>query len=648
MATMTPDRFDSLKRYVGVRLQQGVPIVDADWNELEDVRKFEVQAFLKWFVRDGVPDGNDGFRIVGAGLTNDFVIGSGISGTPDGLRNVGRCLMDGRDVIIKEDINFTAQPLHTDQPGSADLALKLGVPQIAAMTVPNAAGTVVAYLDVWEWLVTSVEDPGLVLPGLGVETCVRIKREWVVRVRDGALAPSRGDADFLADHSYYALATITRRAGDPNINPDDVAEQREQRLLMPPATLIPDVLGIDPQEYRRGQGRPAISLRAAINALIRGETLATPEMPIAPAPASDDVLGRGTFFDATNGLVTIWSSNRVGAYQIFAARLSLADPDAGFAEPPQQITDGVAHTLPHAVPLDTGEVLVVYQSLTASENEDIHLKRASLADPMTSQAEIPVADAPLMRTRAPFAVPVNGQVVIFWHSVGGTEEKNNTWQFRRFDLATNSFPSDRETLSTYKAREPQDSFDLHAAPDKSGNLWVAFLTDAGTIRTVQVPPGADPTEGYEHASGGRDACPYVMVHPVTQDVWFFWSGSSQIWFRRFVRATNRWDPLINDSPAMVPGAGVWVNQAPAAVTDADGAIWLFWHADRGDAANEDIWYIRRHPVTGAWGEPQQITRAPEDDTNAFVLHNKGTLWLFWKRQFGVNGELFFQRIFTSI
>src|SRR5215207_4039206 len=52
-----------MKHYVGVRLQQGVPIVDADWNELEDIRRYELQAFLKWFVGDGVPAGNDGFRI---------------------------------------------------------------------------------------------------------------------------------------------------------------------------------------------------------------------------------------------------------------------------------------------------------------------------------------------------------------------------------------------------------------------------------------------------------------------------------------------------------------------------------------------------------------------------------------------------------
>src|SRR3954469_23422188 len=71
MGSFSRDTFNRLKHYVGVRLQQGVPLIDADWNELEDIRKFELQAFLKWFVGDGVPAGNDGFRITalaGGGL----------------------------------------------------------------------------------------------------------------------------------------------------------------------------------------------------------------------------------------------------------------------------------------------------------------------------------------------------------------------------------------------------------------------------------------------------------------------------------------------------------------------------------------------------------------------------------------------------
>src|SRR5688572_10636681 len=100
MAVITADTFNPLKQFVAVRLQQGVPLADADWNELDDVRKFQVRSVLKWFVGDGVPAGTNGFRIDGTGLANDFGIIAGIVGPPDALNNVGRILPDGRDAII--------------------------------------------------------------------------------------------------------------------------------------------------------------------------------------------------------------------------------------------------------------------------------------------------------------------------------------------------------------------------------------------------------------------------------------------------------------------------------------------------------------------------------------------------------------------
>ena len=97
---------NKLKHYVGVRMQQGVPLVDADWNEQEDIRKHELRSFLKWFVGNGVPQGNDGFRIIGEGLENDFTIKGGTEDQP------GRCLVDGWDALIVGDVKYSTQKLH--------------------------------------------------------------------------------------------------------------------------------------------------------------------------------------------------------------------------------------------------------------------------------------------------------------------------------------------------------------------------------------------------------------------------------------------------------------------------------------------------------------------------------------------------------
>lgn len=232
MAVISKDTFAALKRYSSVRLQQGVPIADADWNEQDDIRKFELRSHIKWFVGEGVPAGRDGsFKIQGKGTDGDFLIGSGVTGTPDpsGLGEVGRCLVGGVEVLIDADIQFAKQPLHEAVDTKGDLAKAWGVPSILALK-PAAAGVTVAtvYLDVWARLVTPTEAPSLILPGLGTESCARLKREWAVRIRDGkTVVPQPKDPDYLDGHSYYALAFIARNSTDAVVNPGDVTDKRQ-------------------------------------------------------------------------------------------------------------------------------------------------------------------------------------------------------------------------------------------------------------------------------------------------------------------------------------------------------------------------------------------------------------------------------------
>src|SRR5262247_928547 len=93
MAIISTSTFKPLEARCNVRLQQGVPIVDADWNELDDIRQFELRAYLKSFVGDGVPEGNDGFRIDAMGVADDFMINAGVTGVPPvGATNVDKAL----------------------------------------------------------------------------------------------------------------------------------------------------------------------------------------------------------------------------------------------------------------------------------------------------------------------------------------------------------------------------------------------------------------------------------------------------------------------------------------------------------------------------------------------------------------------------
>jgi len=59
MGNFSRNTFDPVKNYVGVRLQQGVPRVDADWNELNDVARQELYDGLDLTFAPGVNPGTD-------------------------------------------------------------------------------------------------------------------------------------------------------------------------------------------------------------------------------------------------------------------------------------------------------------------------------------------------------------------------------------------------------------------------------------------------------------------------------------------------------------------------------------------------------------------------------------------------------------
>jgi hypothetical protein len=150
------------------------------------------------------------------------------------LRFSGRCTVDGQQLFVTADFTYTSQPLHQANGASATaLAAQLGVPVITALPTSGATAAVfTAYIDTWERLVTAAEDPTLVLPGLGVESCARTKREAVIRTRPGSTVPATTDPDFLAGHSYLALATINRPATQAPVNAGDATDVRPKRLTV--------------------------------------------------------------------------------------------------------------------------------------------------------------------------------------------------------------------------------------------------------------------------------------------------------------------------------------------------------------------------------------------------------------------------------
>src|SRR5690349_21320851 len=111
------------RQYVGVRLQQGVPVLDADWNELEDLRRMELMALVRFFIGTGVPAGTQGFQIIASPNPNTFTIADGV------------ILLEGHLIINPTLTSYIAQPNGTGLPG---------------LNTPGADRTDLVYLDSWE------------------------------------------------------------------------------------------------------------------------------------------------------------------------------------------------------------------------------------------------------------------------------------------------------------------------------------------------------------------------------------------------------------------------------------------------------------------------------------------------------------------
>ncbi len=658
MALISDSTFDPLARYVNVRLQQGVPIVDADLNELDDIRQFELRAFLKWFVGDGVPDGNDGFRIAGTGDANDFAIRAGrqLAGPGDaleqGLHRVGRIIVDGLDVMIAKDVTFAEQPLHEKVAGSDALAARLGVRVVEQLAAPAADGTVAAYLDVWQTLVTADDEGASRLrhEGLGIETCARVRRDWAVRVRPGTGAPQRDDPDFVAGHSYSLLAVIDRRKGDGTVRREDVVDRRHQRLQLAPATLVEDVMGGTATDYRAGLRRPPISFRDALNALLHGELPMSQELEVAQSPAGKtDEMSRAFLRDRDNGLVAVFRSDRDGSSQIYATRMRLDAIDQGF-DPVVKVTAAVDHSQPSVAELPDGSLFVAYQTGFVG-NADIHAKQGRLAD-LASAPELPVVVAPGVFDMMPVVVASGLVVTVFFHKKipGATPDQDvNRWHFRRWRLDQHDWIGEATPLN--EGTDHNRAF--HAAVAADGKIWVAYTSKEGVI-VAQVDPGtgaASQRTKIGNAVQNATSSPFVLC-PRTGGAWVFWQNSGL--FANRIEAA----PL----PASTSKLDRTDTQdsSPCAVEDADGKIWLVWSRARESGGHNIDIVIQRRDDRGVWGDSRQLVAnqvaitSPDlaalgENTAPMAVAGKDTtVMVFWSNAREGQPKIYGKRFVTAV
>jgi hypothetical protein len=181
------------KPYKGVRMLQGRVLLDADWNENLDRLFHRIETETKDVI--GLCGfTKNGFKVVE--LDNgDFKLGP------------GRGYVDGILCEIEHEFTYTTQPYMKPSPES----------------LLRRDGTFLVYLDIWERLITSLEDPKIREVALGgPDTAVRSEVVWQVKLHPAG----RVDANLTCDSAIQGWpppasdGTLCART-QPQAQPED-------------------------------------------------------------------------------------------------------------------------------------------------------------------------------------------------------------------------------------------------------------------------------------------------------------------------------------------------------------------------------------------------------------------------------------------
>lgn len=205
--------FDPFDDHIGVRMQQGRVLLDADFNELVEIRDRRSRTgTLDTIGRAAVPaETPHGFEILPGGAS--VTIG------------VGRMYVDGQ---LAENHGL---PPREWEPHLAEERGTLPVPYEQQPYFPNVAveapfplagGPHLVYLDVWQRELTHLEDPELLEKALGVDTATRLQTVWQVKVLDNVDAecatPDGEIPAWVAATAPSAARLTTDAVGVPTSN----------------------------------------------------------------------------------------------------------------------------------------------------------------------------------------------------------------------------------------------------------------------------------------------------------------------------------------------------------------------------------------------------------------------------------------------
>ncbi len=558
------DTFNPKEGFIGTRLQQGVPLLDRDWNELEDIRRYQDVMLRKFYLGNGTP--NDGFRISALDPpANDFMI------------YAGRFLVDGLEAV--NEPAGANSILYSSQTGASALTkVKSTVPP----DVATRNDTV--YLDVWIEEVTGSDLPRLKNPDdVAMETCIRHRLRWIVRVDEGSLGHSPGEG-----HHFCDLANITRTSARDTIASVDIDDLRSGWLSLDNA-----------------QSR----LRNALNSLASGNMPSDPVVDLTTFPStgySNNVVKD----DLGNMIVFWWQDNNIWAKR-YRASTRTWSPDT-------QITTGTAPKyINYAFDDSRGDIWVFWQQQEGTSNTyNIWTKRYSTSTGVWT-GDIQLTSGASTKFIIKAFEDNKGNVWFSWGALEGTTNAYYNFWARKYTAG--SWSGDFPLTSGTSGKSQSNIFS-----DSSGAVWFFWQQlDANNIYNLwAIRYGEGSWGGASQITSGTTNKSYLKsFEDNSGTIWLFWqqldapSNVYNIWSKRFKSGSWAGEVSLTSGSANKSYLNSFV--------DARGDIWLIWQ--QLDTVY-NFWAKRF--TANAWSTDTQLTTgANAKSYNNTFAGTKRDVWL---------------------
>jgi len=191
MGDFSRDTFDPTKNYNKVLAQQNHALLDAEYNELQDIIKHRNKNITKSIFGTGAI--GDGYLVKSTGVNNTIRIKSGMF------------INQGDYVHLLEDYTLSG----------------LTTPAIGGVRID------VVYADYYNEEIDSSADTNLKDPVLNVETCIRYKTKIEIKIQEGTVVGvTPALPAVLTGHNVFIIAYLARLDADPTITDIMIQDMR--------------------------------------------------------------------------------------------------------------------------------------------------------------------------------------------------------------------------------------------------------------------------------------------------------------------------------------------------------------------------------------------------------------------------------------